>query len=480
MAIKIKNSTIIDDSRNIVDAGISTITSLSIGSTEVISSSRQLKNIDSLDATTTATIEAAITNAPNTFTDLNVTGISTFGDFVNIQDDLNVSGVSTFASDLDINASIDVDGHTELDDLNVSGVSTFLSDLDINASVDISSDLNVSGITTSVILNVGVGGTIITTTEDGNVGLGTTNPISKLDVNGTINLNTSGEDILFSAKNPAGRTGNLFIGGGGQNVTAGVNPWNGANNLAIGKNALSNVTTGGANFAFGTNALQNLTSATDNIAIGNNNGFNLTYGSDNILLGNQILLGSTSASKNILIGRECLKSATTGESNVILGYRAGFSNTSGNDNIAFGESALNLNTTGSENISLGFKALFDNVSGSSNISIGGYSGATTNRSRKILIGWGNGSGTFDAPKDADNQLAIGQRTGAGAASYWIVGNENYDIGIGTTNPTARLDVQDGDLKVGTSQSHGIILTSPDGTQYRLVVSNTGVLSANAV
>ena len=52
MAIKIKNSTIIDDSRNIVDAGISTITSLSIGSTEVISSSRQLKNIDSLNLNT--------------------------------------------------------------------------------------------------------------------------------------------------------------------------------------------------------------------------------------------------------------------------------------------------------------------------------------------------------------------------------------------------------------------------------------------
>lgn len=77
MAIKIKNSTIIDDSRNLVDVGISTITSLSIGSNEVISSSRQLKNIASLDAVTTATIESAIANAPNTFTDLNVSGIST-------------------------------------------------------------------------------------------------------------------------------------------------------------------------------------------------------------------------------------------------------------------------------------------------------------------------------------------------------------------------------------------------------------------
>ena len=77
MAIKISNSTIIDDSRNIVNAGIATVSALNISTTEVISSARQLKNIASLDATTTATIETAIASAPNTFTDLNVTGITT-------------------------------------------------------------------------------------------------------------------------------------------------------------------------------------------------------------------------------------------------------------------------------------------------------------------------------------------------------------------------------------------------------------------
>ena len=74
---------------------------MSIDATQVISSARQLQNIASLDATTTATIEAAIQNAPNTFTDLLVTGISTLGvtsatDLTAQQ--LNVSGVSTFQS----------------------------------------------------------------------------------------------------------------------------------------------------------------------------------------------------------------------------------------------------------------------------------------------------------------------------------------------------------------------------------------------
>ena len=131
MAIKIQNSTIIDDGRNIVDAGITTVSALNISTTEVISSARQLKNIASLDATTTATIEAAIANAPNTFTDINVTGIATF------------------------------------------------------TSIR-SSSINNTGITTTTRLNVGTGGTIITTTASGFVGINTTAPGSTLAVGGTI------------------------------------------------------------------------------------------------------------------------------------------------------------------------------------------------------------------------------------------------------------------------------------------------------
>jgi len=119
MAIKIKNSTIIDDSRNLVDVGISTITSLSIGSNEVISSSRQLKNIASLDAVTTATIESAIANAPNTFTDLNVSGISTLN--IVTANSLSVSGIGTIDTLDTTNGTIDYLGSTNI---NASGIVT--------------------------------------------------------------------------------------------------------------------------------------------------------------------------------------------------------------------------------------------------------------------------------------------------------------------------------------------------------------------
>ena len=60
-------------------SGISTSGSYYIGTSQVISSNRQLQNITSLDSITTATIENAIQQAPNDFTSLNISGISTLG-----------------------------------------------------------------------------------------------------------------------------------------------------------------------------------------------------------------------------------------------------------------------------------------------------------------------------------------------------------------------------------------------------------------
>ena len=75
--------------------------------TEVISSTRQLKNIVSLDAVTTSTIESAISNAPNTFTDLNVTGISTFIGIATFASGIVVeSGISTFNNAIDAKSGI--------------------------------------------------------------------------------------------------------------------------------------------------------------------------------------------------------------------------------------------------------------------------------------------------------------------------------------------------------------------------------------
>lgn len=146
MAIKIKNSTIIDDSRNLVDVGISTITSLSIGSNEVISSSRQLKNIASLDAVTTATIESAIANAPNTFTDLNVTGISTLN--IASANSLNVTGVVTASG---FNGGTLSGSSGSFTQVNVIGIGTINTLDTTNGTIDYlgSTNINATGIITA-------------------------------------------------------------------------------------------------------------------------------------------------------------------------------------------------------------------------------------------------------------------------------------------------------------------------------------------
>ena len=62
-------------------------------------------------------------------------------------DQLNVSGLSTFGNTVDINADLDVDGHTELDNLNVSGVSTFVG-ITTQQSTLFANQLSVAGIST--------------------------------------------------------------------------------------------------------------------------------------------------------------------------------------------------------------------------------------------------------------------------------------------------------------------------------------------
>ena len=61
---------------------------------------------------------------------------------------------------------------------------------------------------------------------------------------------------------------------------------------------------------------------------------------------------------------------------------------------------------------------------------------------------------------------------------YVVGNSEFygNVGIGTTNPTDKLTVRGGDISVGINTSNGLVLTSANGTKYKLFVSNAGVLS----
>ena len=81
--------------------GVVSARSFGIGTTEIIDRGLRLSGIASLDAITIYTIEQAIRVGPNSFTDLKVTGISTFIGIATFSTGIDIkSGVSTFSAPL--------------------------------------------------------------------------------------------------------------------------------------------------------------------------------------------------------------------------------------------------------------------------------------------------------------------------------------------------------------------------------------------
>ena len=72
--------------------------------------------------------------------------------------------------------------------------------------------------------------------------------------------------------------------------------------------------------------------------------------------------------------------------------------------------------------------------------------------------------------------SFGNTTGFGATTLLVYNPSSGNLGIGTTNPTSKLHVVGGDIRVGINTSSGVILTDENGTKYRLIVSTAGILS----
>jgi glutamate synthase domain-containing protein 3 len=99
----------------------------------------------------------------------------------------------------------------------------------------------------------------------------------------------------------------------------------------------------------------------------------------------------------------------------------------------------------------------------------GYSVATSADGKTIVVG-----------AYADEQTGSGGASGVvyvfdQTRDTYVHSGPTGSIGIGTTNPTSKLHVI-GDARVGINTSQGVILTSENGTSYRLIVSDAGVLS----
>jgi hypothetical protein len=171
----------------------------------------------------------------------------------------------------------------------------------------------------------------------------------------------------------------------------------------------------------------------------------LAYGAGglntNVAIGeNSLANASNSGNYNLALGAASLQANTSGSSNVAIGAQASIANTTGSNNVALGRGALINNTTGSSNVVLGALAGFNNADDSS----------ATSMNDSILIG------TFAAAQSDNqtNQIAIGSNVFGLGSNTVVLGNDAItttalkgNVGIGTTEPTAKLDVA-GAIKVG--------------------------------
>jgi hypothetical protein len=105
---------------------------------------------------------------------------------------------------------------------------------------------------------------------------------------------------------------------------------------------------------------------------------------------------------------------------------------------------------------------------------------TTTTGQLAVTGVSTFTGAIDAngDLDVDGHTNLDNISVAGISTF--TGDAEILVGAAITIGRTGVSTFVSDLHVGGSQAAGVVLTSPDGTRYRLVVANGGALSTSAV
>jgi len=173
----------------------------------------------------------------------------------------------------------------------------------------------------------------------------------------------------------------------------------GTQNTGLGTNALASQSasnmTGSNNVAVGTEALPDLTSGSANVSVGKNSSRQLTTGSYNIAIGMSALTNTTAVDYSIAIGQSTLASSSlTGAGNIAIGRYSGNDITTGTYNVIMGYEAGDVITQGAKNITIGYQAGDNITTGSNNVVIGAADVSSATGSDQLSISSGDGGTTW--------------------------------------------------------------------------------------
>jgi hypothetical protein len=203
----------------------------------------------------------------------------------------------------------------------------------------------------------------------------------------------------------------------------------------------------------------NVTSGYGNVMIGPWSANALQDGSDNTAVGAEAGHGTSSGTMNSYFGQASAWNCN-GDSNAFFGAMSGYAST-GSYNSYFGTYAvghINPSSPGSNNASFGFASGFNLTTGNNNTLLG------TRAANTLTTGSGNttlGAGSDVLTSSLSNTTAIGYLAAVNASNSLVLGaingvnNSTYDakVGIGTTTPLQKLNVENGNILLSRTGSN---------------------------
>jgi hypothetical protein len=347
--------------------------------------------------------------------------------------------------------------------------STLLSILD-NGNTGIglalpSASLHISGASSAALLEIDspAVNNILFVSGSGRVGIGTSTLTSRLQVQGAGATSTT---TAFLVQNSNG-SGSLTVNDAGDVFNKGVT--NVTANTFFGEN-VGRASTGNRNTFVGYLAGRDNRTGTDNTLIGAQVGSASSGSSYVTAIGSSILsstnfptgnnyttvVGGSTGNANLtgdvntFVGWNNASELGSGFRNIGVGYMAFRGSGSSSNNVFIGTSVNKSTGSYNQNTSVGNESLYSHTSGNSNVAVGYRSGrymtdGTANEvsSNSVFIGFD----TRPLSSSQTNQIVIGDSAIGLGSNTAIIGNSSItrtalrgSVGIGTTTPSASLDV----------------------------------------